>query len=441
MFDHLGIEGVEDLLTVIPDHLRSKTLDLPDPILGEHELRTHVTSLLDRNRSAVDLVSFLGSDCYRHYVPAVCDEINGRSEFLTAYSGSAYEDHGRYQALWEYTSMMGELLEMDVVSLPTYDGYQAAATSLRMASRLTGRKRALIAGSTSRAKQSKFSDYCRPALRLSAIDWAPSGELDMNHLVRELESDVAAVYVDQPNGLGVLDSQLGDISQMVHEVGALLVVGVDPILLGVIAPPGRLGADIVCGDVQALGMHPQFGGGHAGFIATADDPELIHEYPIRLYSLTPTSQPGEYGFGEVDPDRTSFVAREEGKEWLGTTANLWGITAGVYLALMGPVGMTELGGRLLGQASHLARRLDEIDGVTAPRFSGFHGKEFVVDFSESGKTVNEIHSHLEELGILGGADLSDVPGLGGCALYCTTEMHSLADLEMLTSAIEEVVTR
>jgi glycine dehydrogenase subunit 1 len=440
MLDYLGIDSVEDLFTQIPARLRCGPMDLPDPIVSEQSLRAHVDGLLKRNRSSTEYLSFLGADSYHHYVPAVCDEINGRSEFLTAYSGRTYEDHGRYQALWEYAAMMGGLLEMDVVSLPTYDGYQASATSIRMAARYTGRRRALVASSTSSAKLSKFADYLRPAVDVEMLDWGPTGELDLDHLRATLDEGVAAVYVDVPNSLGVIDTGLQAIGDLAHDKGALLVVGVDPTLLGVLEPPSRLGADIVCGDIQALGMHVQFGGGHAGFIAGADDPDMIHEYPIRLYSVTPTANDGEYGFGEVDASRTSFVAREGGKEWLGTTANLWGITAGVYLALMGPDGMRELGLALMGRSQYLAGLLSQIEGVNSPRFAAPFGKEFVVDLTETGGSVADINKALEARGIFGGLDLSGRAGLDGCALYCTTELHSKSDLDRLAETLDEVVS-
>jgi glycine dehydrogenase subunit 1 len=440
MLDYLGVDSVEELFSQIPSRLRSGPMDLPEPIVSEQHLRAHVACLLDRNQSSSERLSFLGGDSYRHYVPAVCDEINGRSEFLTAYSGRTYEDHGRYQALWEYASMMGGLLEMDVVSLPTYDGYQAAATSLRMAARYTGRRRALIASSTSPGKLGKFDDYLRPAVDFEMLGWGPTGELDLDQLQAALDDGVGAVYLDVPNSLGVIDTGMQAIGDMAHNAGALLVVGVDPTLLGVLEPPSRLGADIVCGDIQALGMHVQFGGGHAGFIASADDPHMIHEYPIRLYSVTPTANHGEHGFGEVDASRTSFVAREGGKEWLGTTANLWGITAGVYLALMGPNGMRDLGLALMGRSRYLADLLSDIEGVRAPRFEAPFGKELAVDMTETGRSVAEIHRALEEKGIFGGLDLSGRAGLDGCALYCTTELHSKSDLDRLAETLQQVVS-
>ena len=140
----------------------------------------------------------------------------------------------------------------------------------------------------------------------------------------------------------------------------MLVVGTDPIGYGVLTPPAEQGADIVCGDIQSLGLHQWFGGAHGGFIAVHDDPRFIMEMPSRLFGLATTDVPGEYGFGDVAYDRTSFAHREEGKEWVGTAAALWGIAAGVYLALMGPQGMRELGEVLLARTRYAQLRLAAI---------------------------------------------------------------------------------
>ena len=130
-------------------------LNLPEPFLSEYALRRHVEGLLRKNTTAQQNLNFLGAGCYQHHVPAICDEINQRGEFLTAYAGEPYDDHGRFQALFEYCSMMGELLEMDVVNVPNYDGFQATATALRMACRITGRNRVLLPGIMGRDKLSK----------------------------------------------------------------------------------------------------------------------------------------------------------------------------------------------------------------------------------------------------------------------------------------------
>jgi glycine dehydrogenase subunit 1 len=400
-----------------------------------------VEGLLAQNRTADECLSFLGAGCYQHHVPAVCDEVNRRSEFLTAYAGEPYDDHGRFQALFEYTSMMGELLNMDVVNVPTYDGFQAAATSLRMASRITGRRQALLCGTIGPDKLSKFHDYCRPAMEIRRLGYDPvTGQLDLDALKAQLSPETAAVYLENPSYLGFVETRGDEIAALAHQYGAVCVVAVNPLSLGALAPPADYGADIVCGDIQPLGIHMQFGGGHGGFIATHDEERYVMEYPSRLFGLAPTRVPGEYGFGDVAYERTSFAVREEGKEWVGTAAALWGITAGVYLALMGPQGMAEIGDGIMARARYAMIQLDGIEGVRAPVFRSPHFQEFVVNFDGTGKTVAQINQELLAQGIFGGKDLShEFPELGQSALYCVTEVHTQADIDRLADAIKEVV--
>jgi len=161
------------------------------------------------------------------------------------------------------------------------------------------------------------------------------------------------------------------------------------------------------------------------------------QYPSRLFGIAPTSVEGEYGFGDVAYERTSFAVREEGKEWVGTAAALWGITAGVYLALMGPQGMAEIGEGILQRSRYAALQIGKIKGIQCPRFQSVHFKEFVVSFA---KPVAEINRALLAQGILGGKDLSiEFPQLGHSALYCVTEVHTKEDIDRLVNALEEAV--
>ena len=439
----IGARSVDELYQDIPEDLRlRRPLDLPEPLLSEVELTRHVSDILSKNTTCEELVSFLGAGCYDHHVPAVCDEINRRSEFLTAYAGEPYDDHGRFQALFEYQSMMGELLDMDVVNVPTYDGLQASATAMRMAVRITGRHRILVAATINPAVLSKARDYGGPWLHLETIPTvSETGCLDVDALEAALSADVAAVYFENPSFLGMLEPRGREISEMTHAAGAICIVGVDPISLGVIAPPSDYGADMACGDIQALGMHMQYGGGHAGFIGTRDEERYVMEFPSRLFGLAPTCVPGEYGFGDVAYDRTSFAQREEGKEFVGTASALWGITAGVYLALMGPQGMRELGEGIMQRVRYAMARLDEIDGVKAPLFDAPYFKEFTVGFQETGKTVAQVNETLLGQRILGGVDLSAAfPQYGASALFCVTERHTKADLDRLVDGVRKVVS-
>jgi len=443
MLRDVGAMSPEEFFQEVPGDLRIKgEMNLPEPLLSEHALKKHLEGLLAKNKTAGEYLSFLGAGCWQHHVPAVCDEVNQRSEFLTAYAGEPYDDHGRFQALFEYTSMMGELLNMDVVNVPTYDGFQATATALRMAARITGRREVLVARTIGGGKLSKLRDYLKPDLEIRLLDYdRTSGCLNLDALAAAISSRSAAVYFENPSYLGIIETSGEGISRTAHAHGALSVVGVNPISLGVLVPPADYGADIVCGDIQPLGMHMQFGGGQAGFIATRDEEKYVMEYPSRLFGITSTRVPGEYGFGDVAYERTSFARREQGKEWVGTAAALWGITAGVYLALMGPQGMTEIGETILAKSKYAELVLACMDGVQSPLFAGPHFGEFAVNFDGTGWTVAEINRALLERRILGGKDLSgEFPELGQSALFSFTEIHAKSDIDRLAAALKEVVT-
>jgi glycine dehydrogenase subunit 1 len=442
MLEEVGVESVDEFYADIPEGLRlRKDLDLPEPFLSEFDLKRHVEGVLSKNETCNEYLNFLGAGCWQHYVPAICDEVNQRGEFLTAYAGEPYDDHGRFQALFEYASMMGELLEMDVVNVPTYDWMQASATSILMAVRITGRRQVLVPKTIGADELSKINDYCKPWIELKLIDYDPqTGQLDLDSLTSEASSETAAVYFKNPTYLGFIEGRGDEISEIAHDQGAICIVGVDPISLGILAPPVEYGGDIVCGDIQPLGMHMQFGGGHGGFIATRDEEKYIAEYPSRLFGIAPTSVEGEYGFGDVAYGRTSFAIREEGKEFVGTASALWGITAGVYLALMGPKGMREIGEGIMQRSQYTMAKISEIEGVETPIFRAAHFKEFVVHFGKSGKTVEEINRELLRHGVFGGKDLTwEFSELENSALYCVTEIHTKEDIDRLADSIREVI--
>ncbi len=444
MLREVGLESVEEIYShEIPDHLRFKRrLSIPGPIASELGLRRHIEGLLSQNRNCRDNVSFLGGGCWQHYVPAVCNTIGQRDEFVTAYVGEAFADHGKFQAQFEFASCMAELLDMEMVNTPTYDWGMAAATTIRMASRITGRGEAVIAGPVSPDRLACMRNYAAsivPTFRHVATD-PVTGQIDLEELGRAVTDATAVVYFENPTYLGVIQADGAEVSRIAHERGALVSVGVDPISLGVLAPPAHYGADLVCGDVQPLGQAMSYGGGLGGFIASPDEPRFVAEYPSLLFGITTTTTPGEYGFGEVFYERTSYASREKAKDFVGTMAQLPGIVAGVYLSLMGPQGMAELGEGILQRVAYVTGLLNEIPGVRAPRFSGPFFKEFVVSFDDSGKTVEQVNKDLLGHGIFGGKDLSrDFPELGQSALYCVTEIHTKADLDGLAGALRQIV--
>jgi glycine cleavage system P protein (glycine dehydrogenase) subunit 1 len=442
MLDAVGVDSADELYGSIPERLRYPgLLDLPQPLRSEYELRRHVTAVLDRNQSCAERLSFLGGGCWPHYVPAVCDEIINRGEFLTAYYGDSYGDHGKMQALFEYASMLGELVGCDAVSQPTYDWGTAAATSICMAARITGRGVALVPASIGTERRSIIEGYCRPWVELVTIPFdRATGLLELDAVRDALSADTACIYFEMPGFLGVIETQAEEIAALARDAGALTVVGTDPISLGVLGAPPDYGADIVCGELQPLGIHMHYGGGLAGFVASVDTEQFVSEYPMFLIGLGPTAVDGEYAFGEVRWDRTSYVQRGDSKEYTGTTQNLWAIAAGAYLALVGPQGLAELGRTITGRASYAAARLGALDGVRAPALSAPFFKEFVVDFNGTGRSVAEINRGLRERGVFGGLDLSaEYPELGQSALVCVTEVHTKADIDRFADELGEVL--
>jgi glycine dehydrogenase subunit 1 len=440
MLATIGVERVEDLYDAIPGTLKLKRqLDLPPPIASEHGLRRHVEGILAKNRNCAELLNFRGAGCWQHYVPVICDEINRRGEFLTAYAGWSYSDHGKLQAIFEYQSLIGELVGMDVVSTPTYDWGAAADSAVAMACRITGRSQILVPTSMDRARLSQIRGFTKPVAAVIEVAMdGKTGEIDRRDLAEKLSADTAAVYIEVPSFLGVVDGGAPDIVKRAHAKGALAVVGVDPISLGVLEAPGNYGADLVVGDLQPLGMHMYAGGGQAGFIASPDEPRFVDEYPSFLISLTPTQSTGEFGFGVGTLERTSYNKRHAAADYYGTTQWLWGITAAVYLSLMGPQGMRELGEGIMQRTAYAADRIGRLKGVKAPLLAGAFFKEFVVNFDRTGRSVAQINRRLLRQGVLGGKDLSHAfPALGQSALFCITEIHDSEAIDRLADALKE----
>lgn len=444
MLKAIGLSSIEELHEDIPDEIILKeNMNLPEAFGSEYELKRHVESLLKKNSDCTENLNFLGAGCYQHYVPAICDEINGKGEFLTAYGGESYNDFGRFQTLFEFESLMAELVDMEVVNVPTMDYSQASSTAIRMACRINGRKKVLVPSNIDREKLAVIRNYCIPVLDIIEVGFDPeTGLMDMDDLKGKLDETVGCVYFENPSYLGMFETNAEMIAKLAHENGAECVVGVNPITLGVVAPPVSYGADIVCGDVQPLGIHMNYGGGQSGFMATMDDPKYVLEFPSRLFGICRTIEEGEYAFADVAYERTSFGhLRDQAKEYVGTQTALWGITAAVYLSTMGPAGMKEVGETIMRNAQYAALRLGGIRGVEL-KFATPYFDEFVLDFTGTGLSVKEINSELLKHHIFGGKDLSsEFPMLGQAAMYCVTEIHTKEDIDTLVNALNDIIEK
>jgi glycine dehydrogenase subunit 1 len=441
MLSYIGVSSIEELYASIPEEIRFRgKMNLPEPLKSEYELYRHMREILSRNITCEDYLCFKGGGTWPHYVPAICDEIAGRAEFLTAYAGDPYEDHGRWQALFEFESLMAELVDMDVVTVPIYSWGHAAGTAMRMAHRINGRREVIIPRTISPERFLVINNYVDPALKLIKVDYdRETGMIDIEDLKRKISRETAAVYFENPSYLGFIETGGKEICEIAHDSGAICIVGVDPSSLGVLEPPSHYGADITVGDLQPLGIHMNFGGGLGGFLATRDEEKFIREIPYRIFGLAKTVKEGEYGFGDVLFERTSFEKREKAKEFVGTAAASHGIIAAVYLSLLGPKGIRELGEAILQRSMYAMKVLSSIDGIRAPKFRAPHFKEFVVEFPER-KSVEEINKKLLKEGIFGGVDLrKHFPELGNSALYCFTEVHMKEDIDKLADALKRIL--
>ncbi|TDV33600.1 glycine cleavage system pyridoxal-binding protein P [Paraburkholderia caballeronis] len=447
MLDAIGAPDIGSLFAQIPaDHRLQRPLQLDPALPAESALRRHLIDILQQNRHCTDQLSFLGGGCWQHHVPAICDEIVRRSEFLTSVWGTPSSDHGRYQAWFEFCSQLGELVDCDLVGLPVYTWGCAAGHALRLASRLNGRREVLVPEGLDPERLLVIRNYCEPPqmpnhLRIVPIRYdRASGRLDLADLAARIGPQTAAVYLETPNYFGIVEQDAPRIAELAHAAGAEMIVGVDPLSLGVLAAPPAYGADIVVGTTQPLGVHMHGGGGLGGFIASRDEERYAREYPTLLVSLTDTVRAGERGFGLSLAEQSSYGSREHGKDWTGNSVYLWAIANAVYLSLMGPRGFEEVGELLVAQANYAARRLATLPGVAVP-FSGQFFKEFVVDFSATGRSVDSINAALRAHGIFGGHDLSaEFPELGQRALYCVTELHRKQDIDRLVDTLTGILS-
>jgi glycine dehydrogenase subunit 1 len=333
---------------------------------------------------------------------------------------------------------------MEFVGLPVYSYGCAAGHAIRMAARMTGRHEVLVPAWTDPERLAVIRTYCEPRemarhIDVVLVDHDPAtGLLDLADLERKLSDRTAAVYVENPSFLGLVEAGAPRIAELARGAGAETIVGADPSTLGVLAPPGAYGADIAVGPTQPLGVHMNGGGGVGGYIATRDDERYAREFPTLLVSMMETVAEGERGFGLTLFEQSSYGSRERGKDWTGNSVYLWTVANAAYMALLGPAGFKELGELILGQSHYAAKRLTELPGVSV-RWNGFF-KEFVVDFSGTGKTVKTIHAGLWQRGIYGGLDLSAaIPSLGQSALYCVTEVHTKGDIDRLATVLSEVL--
>lgn len=441
MLRELGAETVEELYSDVPEKfLLERDLDLPDP-LSESEVYEHISKILDKNTSAKEMPVFLGAGVWSHYVPAVVPEIVSRSEFLTSYTPYQPEaSQGMLTALFEYQSLLAELLEMDVVNASMYDWATALGEAGRMAGRLTGRSEMLVPEHMSQDRRDVLETYLKAAgMKVMEVSnsWE-TGQLEVEQLEKKVSSRTAAVYLENPSYFGTLQRCVVDVEQVCHDSGALYVVGTDLVSLGVLRAPGDYGADIVVAEGQPLGNDVNFGGPLLGVLACKDDMKMIRAMPGRVIGMTKTLEGGERAFVMSLQTREQHIRRERATSNICTNQALCAVASAVYLSLLGKAGMRNLAEHILAKTRYASERLNSVEGVVAPLFDGVHFKEFAANFRQV--SLDEVNAGLLSRGMHGGKDLRfEFPQVGESSLFCVTETHSKRQIDALVEAVAEIV--
>lgn len=431
MLAEIHLASMDDLFADIPGELCCKELNLPEG-LSEQEMFSCIEALADRNDTRA--ICFLGGGFYDHFIPAAVDAIVSRSEFYTAYTPyQAETSQGTLQAIYEYQSAICRLTKMEVANASLYDGGTALYEALMMAMRITGRRRILIDQAVNPIYRTMVRTYATN-LDIELIETASEADLAGREAIEnELNDQTAAVIVQTPTFFGSVDD-VTDIAEKAHACGALLIVSVYPISLGILKPPGEMGADIVTGEGQSLGMPLAFGGPYLGFMATRM--AYVRKMPGRIAGLTVDAE-GREGFVLALQAREQHIRREKATSNICTNQGLCALTAIVYLSLLGKQGLREVAQTCADRARYTRKRLTEISGVKLRFGEKSYFNEFVIDLPAP---AGEVVRKLLESQIAPGLPLGRYwPEMDNSLLVAVTEKRTKEQIDLLAERLEAVL--
>jgi len=434
MLARVGVAAVDELFGCVPEGLRlRRDLDLPTA-MSEPELLAHFEKIAGRT-TYPGYLSFLGGGAYHHFIPAAVDYLSGRGEFLSPYTPYQPEvSQGTLQVIFEYQTLICQLTGMDIANASLYDGASAAAEAVLMAQRLNGRSRVLVARSLHPQYRRTIETYTRNlGLTVEEIGFLSDGRLDGAGLAAKLKADVCGVIVQSPNYFGVIE-ELAKVAEAVHGQQAVFIVAVaEALSLGLLEAPGKLGADIVCGEGQSLGLAPAFGGPSLGFMGCGK--ASLRQLPGRIAGQTKDVD-GRRGFVLTLSTREQHIRREKATSNICTNQAWCALRATIFLETLGQAGLRETALRNIHKARFALDRLTRIPGVKA-RFAGPVFNEFVLELPRDAAAAAE---GLKAKGILAGIPLGqDYPELSGGLLVCVTEVQNREAIERLASGLEEVL--
>ncbi len=433
MLAAIGVSDIDALFKDVPAEALNPEIDLP-PHLGELEVERHIAALAAKNLSPADAPCFLGGGAYRHHIPAAADHLIQRSEFLTSYTPYQPEiAQGTLQYLFEFQTQVALITGMDVANASLYDGATACGEAVLMAQRVTKRHKAVLSGGL----HPHYRDVVETLMRqtdqpYTAAPMDVHGEEDLTTLI---DDDTACVVVQNPSLFGHV-RDLSPLAKACQAKGVLLVVAVSEVVsLGLLMPPGEMGADIVVAEGQSIGVPLSFGGPYVGLFAAKE--KFLRQMPGRLCGET-KDQDGRRGFVLTLSAREQHIRREKATSNICTNSGLCALAFTIHLSLLGEAGLVRLAEINHGKAVQLAERLDGLKGARVLNDAFFN--EFTLELPKPAKAVVEA---LAAKGILGGIPASrlwpDEEAAENLLLLATTEMNTEADMDALVAALEEVL--
>lgn len=431
MLAAIGVSSIEELFAMVPAELRlQRPLDIP-PALCELELTQHMSALAAANHSTDERVCFLGGGSYDHFIPAVVDYVGSRGEFYTSYTPYQPEaSQGNLQAFFEYQTLICQLTGMDVSNASLYDGGSAATEGVLMSMAATRRhSRVVTAASVHPEYREVLSTYLRSLGAELVTVGTPEGTISPDDLGAAVNDQTACVLLQQPNFFGCLE-EMDALVEIAHRTGALVVVSVDPISLGLLKRPGEYGADIVVAEGQSLGSPLSYGGPYLGIMAVRE--ELVRRMPGRITGQT-VDRRGRRCWVLTLQTREQHIRREKATSNICTNQGLFALRATVYLAAVGPHGLAEVAELSLRKAHYALEKLSSSDRVS-PVFERPFFKEFVVRDVDG--HVAELLAAAERSGFFAGVPLGQwYPEFADCFLVAVTEKRTRDEIDRLADCV------
>ncbi len=434
MMAKIGISSLDELFSTIPkDIMLKRELNVPSP-MTELELIQLFEKITQKNNYQ-NYLSFLGAGAYFHVIPYIVDYLSSRGEFISPYTPYQPEvSQGTLQVIFEFQTLICQLTGMDIANASLYDGASAAAEAVLMAHRLKGKSKVIIAKTLHPHYRRVIQTYVKNlGVEIEEIKYSETGEFDLKDLRKKLDDKTAAVVFQSPNFMGIIEN-LKKISDLAHSVQALsIVVVTEPVSLGILEAPGKLGADIVAGEGQSFGLPLSFGGPYLGFMACCK--ENIRQFPGRIAGQTKDVD-GKRGFVLTLSTREQHIRRERATSNICTNQAWCALRATIFLETLGREGLKELAWQNIQKANYALEELSQIKGIKR-KFKGNIFNEFVLEFSGG---FEKISGFLRKKGIVGGLNLGEYyPELKKCALVCVTEMHKREEIDKLAAILKEGV--